>query len=167
VEGGYTRDFTQPDGQQSTIYDASVHYAQAGHPARVLAGAEYGSGSSRDWAAKGTALLGRAGRHRGSFERIHRSNLIGMGVHPAAVPGRESADVLGLDGDGDPDIGHRPSSTRADAQDVTVRSPPTEAGPRPGEFDASCGSTRPVRRTTTATAGILPYVLRNLLRGEA
>ncbi len=97
VSGGYTRDFTA-GGEQAFIYDAAQHYAAAGTPLVVLAGKEYGSGSSRDWAAKGTALLGVKVVIAESFERIHRSNLIGMGVLPLQFPAGESAASLGLDG---------------------------------------------------------------------
>ncbi|HET7314279.1 aconitate hydratase [Salinisphaera sp.] len=99
TEGGYTRDFTQDDAPVSTIYDASVNYAAAGTPLLVLAGKEYGSGSSRDWAAKGTALLGVRAVIAESYERIHRSNLIGMGVLPLQFAEGESADSLGLSGE--------------------------------------------------------------------
>src|SRR5690606_10709393 len=81
TEGGFTRDFTA-GGEITTIYDAAVHYQEAGIPLIVVAGKEYGSGSSRDWAAKGTALLGVRAVLAESYERIHRSNLIGMGVLP-------------------------------------------------------------------------------------
>src|SRR6201990_1575511 len=97
VSGGYTRDFTN-GGEQAFIYDAAQNYAEKKIPLVVLGGKEYGSGSSRDWAAKGTALLGgRAGISQ-AFERIHRSNLIGMGVIPLQFPEGESASSLGLDG---------------------------------------------------------------------
>src|SRR5690606_31388451 len=98
VEGGYTRDFTQPDAPQSFIYDASQNYQAADIPLVVLAGKEYGSGSSRDWAAKGTSLLGVKAVITESFERIHRLNLIGMGVVPLEFPAGESWESLGLDG---------------------------------------------------------------------
>ncbi len=92
VEGGYTRDFTTPDGAQSFIYDASQHYQEQGIPLVIFGGKEYGSGSSRDWAAKGTNLLGVKAVITESFERIHRSNLIGMGVVPLQFPaGRRSS----------------------------------------------------------------------------
>ncbi|OMH29681.1 aconitate hydratase [Tersicoccus phoenicis] len=97
VEGGFTRDFTN-GGEQAAVYDASVNYQAAGTPLVVLAGKEYGSGSSRDWAAKGTALLGIKAVIAESYERIHRSNLIGMGVLPLQFPQGQSADSLGLDG---------------------------------------------------------------------
>ena len=98
VEGGYTRDFTTAEGAQSFIYDASKNYASEGTPLVILAGKEYGSGSSRDCAAKGTSLLGVRAVITESFERIHRSNLIGMGVLPLQFPAGSSADSLGLDG---------------------------------------------------------------------
>ena len=98
VEGGYTRDFTQAGAPQAFIYDAARAYAAAGTPLVILAGKEYGSGSSRDWAAKGTALLGVKAVIAESYERIHRSNLIGMGVLPLQFPEGESADSLRLDG---------------------------------------------------------------------
>ncbi|MFX8968824.1 aconitate hydratase, partial [Acinetobacter baumannii] len=95
-EGGYTRDFTQVDGPQSYIYDASQNYQEQGTPLVVFGGKEYGSGSSRDWAAKGTRLLGVKAVITESFERIHRSNLIGMGVVPLQFPAGESWKSLGL-----------------------------------------------------------------------
>ena len=98
VEGGFTRNFLAA-GAQSTIYDASVAYQSAGVPLVILAGKEYGSGSSRDWAAKGTALLGVRAVIAESFERIHRSNLIGMGVLPLQFINGESAQSLGIKGD--------------------------------------------------------------------
>lgn len=97
VEGGFTRNFLD-DGAQSTIYDASMSYQAAGIPLVILAGKEYGSGSSRDWAAKGTALLGVRAVIAESFERIHRSNLIGMGVLPLQFNEGDTAASLGLDG---------------------------------------------------------------------
>ncbi len=99
TEGGLTRDFTQPGAPVTSIYDASVNYAAAGTPLVILAGKEYGSGSSRDWAAKGTALLGVRAVIAESYERIHRSNLIGMGVLPLQFPAGESAATLGLTGE--------------------------------------------------------------------
>lgn len=98
VEGGFTRDFTQEGAPQAYVYDAAQNYQAAGTPLVVLAGKEYGTGSSRDWAAKGTALLGVKAVIAQSYERIHRSNLIGMGVLPLQFPEGESADTLGLTG---------------------------------------------------------------------
>ena len=97
VEGGFTRNFLS-NGEQTTIYDASIAYQDAGVPLVILAGKEYGSGSSRDWAAKGTALLGVRAVIAESFERIHRSNLIGMGVLPLQFKDGQTAQSLGLDG---------------------------------------------------------------------
>uniref|UniRef100_UPI00404B68B6 aconitate hydratase AcnA n=1 Tax=Candidatus Planktophila sp. TaxID=2175601 RepID=UPI00404B68B6 len=97
VEGGFTRNFLS-NGEQATIYDASIAYQDAGVPLVILAGKEYGSGSSRDWAAKGTALLGVRAVIAESFERIHRSNLIGMGVLPLQFKDGQTAQSLGLDG---------------------------------------------------------------------
>lgn len=98
VEGGFTRDFTVDGAPQAFVYDASVNYQNAGIPLVVLAGKEYGSGSSRDWAAKGTALLGVKAVVAESYERIHRSNLIGMGVLPLQYPAGVTAESLGLNG---------------------------------------------------------------------
>jgi len=98
VEGGFTKNFLR-SGEQTTIYDASVDYQAQGIPLIILAGKEYGSGSSRDWAAKGTALLGVKVVIAESFERIHRSNLIGMGVLPLQFMDGENAQTLGLSGD--------------------------------------------------------------------
>jgi aconitate hydratase len=96
VEGGFTVNLLT--GEQATIYDAATAYAEAGVPLVVLAGKEYGSGSSRDWAAKGTMLLGVRAVIAESYERIHRSNLIGMGVLPLQYPSGHTADTLGLTG---------------------------------------------------------------------
>jgi aconitate hydratase len=98
VEGGFTKNFLN-NGDQTTIYEASMAYQNAGVPLVILAGKEYGSGSSRDWAAKGTALLGVKAVIAESFERIHRSNLIGMGVLPLQFMDGENAESLGLKGD--------------------------------------------------------------------
>src|SRR5206468_2325119 len=97
TEGGYTRHL--PDGEQMTIFDAAARYAADGVPLLVIAGTEYGSGSSRDWAAKGTALLGVRAVLAASFERIHRSNLIGMGVLPLQFPPGQDAASVGLTGE--------------------------------------------------------------------
>ena len=94
-----------PDGEETTIYEAAMQYADEGVPLVVLAGKEYGSGSSRDWAAKGTKLLGVRAVIAESFERIHRSNLIGMGVLPLQFPDGESVDSLGLTGEETFDVG--------------------------------------------------------------
>ncbi len=114
--GGFTRHF--PDGAETTIYEAAMAYASEGVPLVVLAGKEYGSGSSRDWAAKGTKLLGVRAAIAESFERIHRSNLIGMGVLPLQFPAGESAESLGLTGEEVFDIGDLEDG---EAKTVTVK----------------------------------------------
>jgi aconitate hydratase len=157
TEGGFTRDFTQPDAHVTTIYDASVAYADAGVPLVVLAGKEYGSGSSRDWAAKGTALLGVRAVIAESFERIHRSNLIGMGVLPLQFPEGESAQSLGLTGEETFEItgiealneGSTPATVRVKAGDV--------------EFDAVVRIDTPGEADYYRHGGIMQYVLRGLL----
>src|SRR5215208_3667284 len=103
TEGGVTRHL--PDGEEMSIYDAAMKYAEEGVPLVVLGGKEYGSGSSRDWAAKGTSLLGVRAVIAESFERIHRSNLVGMGVLPLQFPEGESIDSLGLTGEETVDVG--------------------------------------------------------------
>ncbi|GAB2929936.1 aconitate hydratase AcnA [Nonomuraea fastidiosa] len=157
TEGGYTRDFTQPDGPVTFIYDASVNYAAAGIPLVVLAGKEYGSGSSRDWAAKGTALLGVRAVIAESYERIHRSNLIGMGVLPLQFPEGASAASLGLTGEETFDItgveelnkGGIPRTVHVKAGDV--------------EFDAIVRIDTPGEADYYRHGGIMQYVLRSLL----
>ncbi|MFG1615484.1 aconitate hydratase AcnA [Nonomuraea wenchangensis] len=157
TEGGYTRDFTQPDSPVSFIYDASVNYAAAGTPLVVLAGKEYGSGSSRDWAAKGTALLGVRAVIAESYERIHRSNLIGMGVLPLQYPEGATAASLGLTGEETFDItgvealnkGGIPQTVHVKAGDV--------------EFDAVVRIDTPGEADYYRHGGIMQYVLRSLL----
>ncbi|MFG1942813.1 aconitate hydratase AcnA [Nonomuraea sp. NPDC048826] len=157
TEGGYTRDFTQPDGPVSFIYDASVNYAAQGTPLVVLAGKEYGSGSSRDWAAKGTALLGVRAVIAESYERIHRSNLIGMGVLPLQFPEGRTADSLRLTGEETFEItgvevlneGSIPATVHVKAGDV--------------EFDAVVRIDTPGEADYYRHGGIMQYVLRNLL----
>ncbi len=167
VEGGYTRDFTQADAPQSFIYDASVKYQAAGVPLVILAGKEYGSGSSRDWAAKGTSLLGVKAVIAESFERIHRSNLIGMGVIPLQFPAGESADSLGLDGTESIEItgieqlndGTTPRTVRV----VATPSAHSAAGRAPVEFDAVVRIDTPGEADYYRNGGILQYVLRSLV----
>ena len=156
VEGGFTRNFLA-GGEQTTIYDASVAYQAAGTPLVILAGKEYGSGSSRDWAAKGTALLGVRAVIAESFERIHRSNLIGMGVLPLQFKDGETAASLGLNG----------TETFAITGITALNS-----GGVPKELTVTAGSitfTAKVRIDTPGEAdyyrhgGIMQYVLRSLL----
>jgi aconitate hydratase len=167
VEGGFTRDFTQPDGPQSTIYDASTHYQAAGTPLVILAGKEYGSGSSRDWAAKGTSLLGVRAVISESFERIHRSNLIGMGVIPLQFPVGETADSLGLDGTEVVSItGIEALNSGSTPRTVRVVAEPSEhsaPGKATVEFDAIVRIDTPGEADYYRNGGILQYVLRSLI----
>jgi aconitate hydratase len=156
TEGGFTADFTD-GGTVTTIFNASEGYLREGTPLVVLAGKEYGSGSSRDWAAKGTLLLGVRAVIAESYERIHRSNLIGMGVLPLQFPEGKDASSLGLNGEETFDI------TGVTALDHGI----------PGTVHVKCGGTQfdaVVRIDTPGEAdyfrhgGILQYVLRQLLQ---
>ncbi|MFB0833314.1 aconitate hydratase AcnA [Arthrobacter halodurans] len=161
VEGGFTRDFTQEGAPQAYVYDAAQNYAAAGVPLVVIAGKEYGSGSSRDWAAKGTALLGVKAVIAESYERIHRSNLIGMGVLPLQFPAGESAATLGLTGTETFSVagvtelnnGTTPKTltVTATAEDGTSKS-----------FDAVLRIDTPGEADYYRNGGILQYVLRQI-----
>ncbi|PPL18863.1 aconitate hydratase AcnA [Microterricola pindariensis] len=167
VEGGYTRDFTQEGAPQSFIYDASQNYQAAGIPLVIFGGKEYGSGSSRDWAAKGTSLLGVKAVITESFERIHRSNLIGMGVVPLQFPVGESWATLGLDGTESVSIlGLEELNNGATPKTVRVVATPTEnspAGKAVVEFDAVVRIDTPGEADYYRNGGILQYVLRSLV----
>jgi aconitate hydratase len=167
VEGGYTRDFTQAEGPQSFIYDASANYQAAGTPLVIFGGKEYGSGSSRDWAAKGTALLGVKAVITESFERIHRSNLIGMGVLPLQFPAGESWASLGLDGTEIVSIaGVEELNSGVTPKTVRVTATPSEnspAGKKTIEFDAVVRIDTPGEADYYRNGGILQYVLRSLV----
>ncbi len=167
VEGGYTRDFTQEGGPQSFIYDASQNYQAQNTPLVVLGGKEYGSGSSRDWAAKGTRLLGVGAVITESFERIHRSNLIGMGVVPLQFPEGQSADSLGLDGTEVFSIeGLEQLNEGVTPKTVHVTAQPSEhspAGKSTVEFDAVVRIDTPAEADYYRHGGILQYVLRSLV----
>ena len=155
TEGGCTKH--QPSGEQMSIYDAALKYKAEGTPLVVLAGAEYGTGSSRDWAAKGTVLLGVKAVIAKSFERIHRSNLIGMGVLPLQFKDGDDAESLGLDGTETYDVqGH----TDPDAKTVTVTATP-ESGDAV-RFEALVRIDTPKERDYYENGGILHYVLRQL-----
>jgi aconitate hydratase len=156
VEGGFT--VNHLTGAQATIYDASVAYAQAGVPLVILAGKEYGSGSSRDWAAKGTALLGVKAVIAESYERIHRSNLIGMGVLPLQYPAGTTAESLGLTGTETFEVAGVIAMNDGDTP-ATVRVT-TDTGV---DFDARVRIDTPAEADYFRHGGILPYVLRNLL----
>lgn len=162
TEGGFTRDFTKENSPITSVYQASENYRACGVPLIVLAGKEYGSGSSRDWAAKGTMLLGVRAVIAESFERIHRSNLIGMGVLPLQFPAGENADSLGLSGEETFDIvgiteinnGLTPKTVH-----VKARKPTGQVI----DFDAVVRIDTPGERGYYAHGGIMQYVLRSLL----
>ncbi|WP_308118288.1 aconitate hydratase [Streptomyces buecherae] len=159
TEGGFTRDFTVADGPVSFIYDASQNYQAAGIPLVVLAGKEYGSGSSRDWAAKGTALLGVKAVIAESYERIHRSNLIGMGVLPLQFPEGATAETLGLSGEETFSItGVTALNDGSTPRTVKVT---TDTGV---EFDAVVRIDTPGEADYYRNGGIMQYVLRSLIR---
>src|SRR5690606_24913782 len=156
TEGGWTTDFTT--SQQSSIYDASRNYIAAGIPTIVIAGEDYGMGSSRDWAAKGTYLLGVKAVIAKSYERIHRSNLVGMGVLPLQFLDGETPQSLGLDGTGtcdcelsDPGRPRRRVSVNARRADGSVVS-----------FEVVCRLDTPVELGYYRNGGILHTVLRNM-----
>ncbi len=153
TEGGVTRHL--PDGEQTSIYDAAQRYASDGVPLVVLAGKEYGSGSSRDWAAKGTALLGVRAVIAESYERIHRSNLIGMGVLPLQYPPGESRESLGLTGEEE--------FTIRGLSGVSDETPTIEVQAGDQRFDAVVRIDTPGEAEYFRHGGILPYVLRSLL----
>ncbi|MDO5535594.1 MAG: aconitate hydratase AcnA [Propionibacteriaceae bacterium] len=164
TEGGYTRNFTKADSPVEFVYDASMDYQDAGIPLVVLAGKEYGSGSSRDWAAKGTTLLGIKVVIAESYERIHRSNLIGMGVLPLQFPAGQSAESLGLDGT------ETFSFTGITALNdgttpKTVKVVATKEDGSTVEFDGVVRIDTPGEADYYRNGGILQYVLRNLLKG--
>jgi aconitate hydratase len=164
VSGGYTRDFTQDDAPQAFIYDAAQNYAAQDIPLVVLGGKEYGSGSSRDWAAKGTRLLGVRAVIAESFERIHRSNLIGMGVIPLQFPDGKSAKDLGLDGTEVFDIsGIEELNNGKTPKTVHVKAR-KDSGGEAVEFDAVVRIDTPGEADYYRNGGILQYVLRNMLK---
>jgi aconitate hydratase len=160
-EGGYTVHF--PDGEETTIYEASVKYGEEGVPLVVLAGKEYGTGSSRDWAAKGSYLLGVKAVIAESFERIHRSNLIGMGVIPLQFTGGESATTLGLTGHETYDV--EGITDLSPGAELTVRA--TSDGAQTKEFKARARVDSPVEVEYLRNGGILQTVLRQLLKESA
>ena len=167
VEGGFTRDFTTVSGDQAFIYDAAENYREAGVPLVILAGKEYGSGSSRDWAAKGTNLLGVRAVIAESFERIHRSNLIGMGVVPLQFPAGQNASSLGLDGTETFSVegitalngGETPATLKV----VATPSEHSASGREQVSFDAIVRIDTPAEADYYRNGGILQYVLRSLL----
>ncbi len=173
VEGGYTMHL--PSGEQLSIYDAAMRYAGEGVPTIVIAGKEYGSGSSRDWAAKGPKLLGVRAVLAESFERIHRSNLIGMGILPLQFEAGQNAETLGLTGHEIHDIEGIADAARPDAdraKEVTVRVRRDGAGAKgataagPDRFRALVRLDTPQEVRYYVNGGILTFVLRRLLRGD-
>jgi aconitate hydratase len=164
VEGGVTRHL--PDGAQMSIYDASMRYQAENVPLVVLAGKEYGSGSSRDWAAKGPALLGVRAVIAESFERIHRSNLVGMGVLPLEFPAGQTAESLGLTGEETYDIEGLAAgiaNSFAAGREVTVRATSGGTGVPPVTFRARVRIDTPKEVDYFRHGGILHYVLRELV----
>ncbi|NMO92757.1 aconitate hydratase [Actinomycetospora sp. TBRC 11914] len=159
-QGGFTADYTD-GGKQAAVYDAAQHYAAEGTPLVVLAGKEYGSGSSRDWAAKGTTLLGVRAVIAESYERIHRSNLVGMGVLPLQFPEGQNADSLGLTGTETFDITGVEALNDGGVPD-TVHVTATGDGD-PVEFDARLRIDTPGEAQYYLNGGILPFVLRKML----
>jgi len=163
IAGGYTRDFTQEGGPQAFVFDACENYKAAGIPLVVLGGKEYGTGSSRDWAAKGTNLLGVKAVITESFERIHRSNLIGMGVIPLQFPAGESHESLGLDGTETFDItGIEQLNSGVTPETVHVTA--TKESGDVVEFDAVVRIDTPGEADYYRNGGILQYVLRNMAK---
>ncbi|HEY6576685.1 MAG TPA: aconitate hydratase AcnA, partial [Mycobacterium sp.] len=165
VSGGYTRDFTKDDAPQSFIYDAAQSYAAKDIPLVVLGGKEYGSGSSRDWAAKGTSLLGVKAVITESFERIHRSNLIGMGVIPLQFPEGKSWASLKLDGTETYDITGITDLNEGKTP-KTVHVTATKGDGSKVEFDAVVRIDTPGEADYYRNGGILQFVLRNMLKSN-
>ncbi|MEY4655681.1 MAG: hypothetical protein RL523_1080 [Actinomycetota bacterium] len=167
VEGGFTRDFTNAEGNQAFIYDASMNYQADGTPLMIIAGKEYGSGSSRDWAAKGTALLGVRAVLAESFERIHRSNLIGMGVLPLQYLPGQTAETLGLDGTEFYDVlGVEALNDGVTPKRLTVKAKPSthsRVGKEAIEFEVGLRIDTPGEADYYRHGGILQYVLRSLV----
>ena len=158
VEGGVT--LFQPSGEQMSIYDAAMRYVAEGTPTMVFAGEEYGTGSSRDWAAKGTQLLGVKAVIARSYERIHRSNLVGMGVLPLQFLGDDSVTTLGITGDETFDLKGLEGNLRPQ-QEVTLVIHRTNGESR--EVKVLLRIDTPIEVDYYKHGGILPFVLRQLL----
>ena len=161
LEGDWT--IYQPDGDQMRIFEASERYKSEGVPLIVLAGKEYGTGSSRDWAAKGPMLLGVRAVIASSFERIHRSNLIGMGVLPLVFTDGDSADSLGLDGTESFDI---PGVANSVVPGSTVTVTATDSKGRATKFEALIRIDTAIENEYYRNGGLLPYVLRQMMAKE-
>jgi aconitate hydratase len=160
TEGGCTKHL--PSGEEMSIYDAAMRYASDGVTLVVLAGTEYGTGSSRDWAAKGTYLLGVRAVIAASFERIHRSNLVGMGVLPLQFGDGDNASSLGLDGTETYDI-DLPDEIRP-GQELEVTATAGDGGST--SFSVRCRLDTQVEVEYWRNGGILHTVLRKLVRGQ-
>lgn len=162
TEGGFTKHY--PDGEETTIYDAAMRYAAEGVPLVIFAGKEYGTGSSRDWAAKGTALMGVKAVVAESFERIHRSNLVGMGVLPLQFKDGQTAASLGLDGTETFDLSGLGGIDVQPRQDVklTIR----KANGSSVETTVRLRIDTPIEVEYYKAGGILPYVLHQLTKGS-
>lgn len=157
VEGGYT---LGPDGQQLSIFDASMKYQEDGIPLVVVGGVQYGAGSSRDWAAKGTNLLGVKAVIAENFERIHRSNLVGMGVIPFEFTGGETRRTLGLTGSEVFDIPGLSEVSPLAEVPATI----TYADGTTKEITLKCRIDTGVEKVYVQNGGVLHYVLRNLAK---
>ncbi|MCC5993740.1 MAG: aconitate hydratase, partial [Rhodobacteraceae bacterium] len=161
VEGGYSKG---PDGQQSAIYDAAMAYQEQGIPLVIFGGKEYGAGSSRDWAAKGTSLLGVKAVIAESFERIHRSNLVGMGVIPFEFTGGDSRKSLGLTGDETVSI----TGLEGDLKPLSeVPCTITYADGTEKTIALKCRIDTAIEKEYVEHGGVLHYVLRNLAQSAA
>jgi aconitate hydratase len=161
VEGGFTKH--QPDGEEMTIYDAAMKYKDEATPLMIFAGQEYGTGSSRDWAAKGTRLMGVKAVIAQSFERIHRSNLVGMGVLPLQFKDGQSAATLGIDGTETFDLTGLENGPVRPRQDVTLKI--NRADGTSEEVSVALRIDTPIELEYYKAGGILPYVLRLLVAG--
>jgi aconitate hydratase len=159
VEGGYTK--YQPDGEELSIYDAAMKYREEGTPLVIFAGQEYGTGSSRDWAAKGTKLMGVSAVIAQSFERIHRSNLVGMGVLPLQFKEGQSAVTLGLDGTETFDLVGLQGTAVHPRQDVTLRV--NRSNGETTDVTVTLRIDTPIEVEYYKGGGILPFVLRQLI----
>ena len=158
VEGGYTKG---PDGAQTSIYDASMAYQEAGVPLVIIAGEQYGAGSSRDWAAKGTALLGVKAVIAESYERIHRSNLVGMGVIPFEFTGGDNRKSLGITGDETVNI----TGLEGDLKPLSeVPATITYGDGKVKEITLKCRIDTAIEKEYVEHGGVLHYVLRNLAK---
>ena len=158
VEGGVTK--FQPTGEPLSIFDAAIKYAEHNTPLLIIAGQEYGTGSSRDWAAKGTNLLGVKAVVAQSFERIHRSNLVGMGVLPLQFKEGTTAQSLKLDGTESYDLLGLTTKIRPQ-QDLTLKITRADGGVE--EVPVRCRIDTPIEIDYYQHGGILPYVLRQLI----